>query len=105
MDRWKIADIEALALIGHEGGLTKKGTRPRFKLVDGEVDAFLGLQEIETAMAPLQLDPSRWLRKPLKGDPFCGTTPLAFITRTGTSGIRATIRFILQSGLRMSVSG
>jgi len=29
MDRWKLSDVEALNLIGHPGGLTKKGTRPR----------------------------------------------------------------------------
>ena len=61
MDRWQVADAEALRLIGHPGGLTKKGTRPRSKMVGGEVVAFLGLKEIDTVLIPLDISPSRWL--------------------------------------------
>ena len=44
MDAWQVEDMQALALIGHPGGLTKKGTRPRFKLVGDEVTMVRGLR-------------------------------------------------------------
>ncbi len=104
MDRWQVADSQALELLGHASGLTKKGTRPRFKLAGGEVDAFLGLQEIDTALVPLKLDPGRWLHEVRKEGPFGGATPLAYLTQARSDGIRAAIRFLLQSGLRLSMS-
>ena len=104
MDRWEVADTEALRLVGHSGGLTKKGTRPRFKLDGDEVEAFLGLQEIDTAVDALKLRPSAWLRQPIKEQPFGGSVPLAFLVREALPGIRVVLRFLLQSGLRMSVT-
>ena len=104
MDRWGIPDIAALELIGHPGGLTKKGTRPRFKLVGEEVDMLRGLQEIDAALMPLQLDPKDWLDQPLKAEPFGGATPLVYLTQTRLTGIRDTIRYILQNGLELSMS-
>jgi hypothetical protein len=104
MDRWSIPDIAALELIGHPGGLTKKGTRPRFKLVGQEVDMLRGLLEIDAALMPLQLDPRDWLNQPLKAEPFGGATPIVYLTRTHLKGIRDTIRYILQNGLELSMS-
>ena len=104
MDRWEVADADALRLLGHPGGLTKKGTRPRFKLAGDEVEAFLGLQEIDTAVDALKLRPSAWLRQPIKEQPFGGTAPLAFLVREALPGMRVVLRFLLQSGLRMSVT-
>jgi hypothetical protein len=104
MDRWSIPDIPALELIGHLGGLTKKGTRPRFRLVGEEVDMLRGLQEIDAALVPLQLDPRDWLDQPLKAEPFGGATPMVYLTRTRLKGIRDTIRYILQIGLELSMS-
>jgi hypothetical protein len=104
MDRWSIPDIPALELIGHLGGLTKKGTRPRFRLVGEEVDMLRGLQEIDAALVPLQLDPRNWLDQPLKAEPFGGATPMVYLTRTRLKGIRDTIRYILQNGLELSMS-
>ncbi len=104
MDRWEVADTDALRLVGHPGGLTKKGTRPRFKLGGDEIEVFLGLQEIDTALDALKLRPSSWLRQAIKEQPFGGMVPLLFLTRDALPGIRATLRFLLQSGLRMSVT-
>ncbi len=104
MDRWEVADADALRLVGHPGGLTKKGTRPRFKLGGDEIAAFLGLQEIDTALDALKLRPSSWLRQAVKEQPFGGTVPLGFLTREALPGIRATLRFLLRSGLSMSVT-
>jgi hypothetical protein len=104
MDSWKVPDLQALDLIGHPGGLTKKGTRPRFKLAGEEVDMLHGLQEIDAALSPLGLDAPLRLNEPVEGAPFEGSTPLAFLVRTRISGLRETIRFILQHGLRMSMA-
>ena len=104
MDRWEVSVTDALRLVGHAGGLTKKGTRPRFKLDGDEIEAFLGLQEIDTALEALKLRPTSWLRLPIKEQPFSGTDPLAFLAREALAGIRVTLRFLLQSGLRMSMT-
>ncbi len=64
----------------------------------------LGLQEIDTALVPLKLDPGRWLHGARKEGPFGGATPLAYLTQARSDGIRATIRSLLQSGLRLSMS-
>ena len=104
MDRWRIPDEAALDLIGHPGGLTKQGTRPRFRLTGEAADLFQGLLEIDAALGLLKLDPGAWLNGPIKAKPFAGATPLAFLTGTRMPGARSTIRFVLQNGLRMSLS-
>ena len=75
IDRWKLSDGEALDLIGHSGGLTKKGTRPRFKLVGREAVLFSHLREIESALSPLAKDTAAWMRQPNKAAPFRGQSP------------------------------
>ena len=104
MDTWRIGDMEALALIGHPGGLTKKGTRPRFKLVGDEVTMYRGLKEIASALTSLQLEPRAWLTRPIEAAPFGGTTPMTYLTERRLVGVRDTIRFILQQGLKLSMS-
>jgi hypothetical protein len=104
MDQWHVEDIAALALIGHPGGLTKKGTRPRFKLVGDEVAMFRGFQEIGAALTALQLEPKAWLNQRIKAAPFGGATPIAYLTKQKLDGVQDTIRFVLQQGLKLSVS-
>ena len=103
MDRWVIPDKEALDLLGYPGGLTKKGTRPRFKLTGEEVEMFRVLQEIDGALPPLKLDPATWFQQPNRDALFNGAAPLAFLTRMRLPGARSTIRFLLQHGLAMSM--
>ena len=104
MDAWGVDDMQALALIGHPEGLTKKGTRPRFKLVGDEVTMFRGLKEIASALTSLQVEPRAWLTRPIKAAPFGGITPLAYLIEQRVAGVRDTIRFILQQGLKLSMS-
>ena len=104
MDKWRVPDAQALDLIGHPGGLTKKGTRPRFKLTGDEVEMLRGLQEIDAALVPLKLDAARGFYEPVKEVPFEGATPLAFLVQTRLAGVRETIRFIVRHGLKMSMS-
>jgi hypothetical protein len=105
MDRWGVADPDALALIDHPGGLTKKGTRPRFKLVGAEADMLHRLQEIDGALTSLALDQGKWLYQAIAGPPFLGTTPIAFMTQNRAAGAREVSRYILQQGLRSSLGG
>ncbi len=104
MDRWKVPDSAALELIGHPRGLTKKGTRPRFRLQGDEVDMLAGLQEVDAALTPLKLEPERWVHAVVEEAPFQGATPLAYMTGTRLAGVREALRFILRHGLRMSMS-
>jgi hypothetical protein len=104
MDRWQIPDVAALELIGHDGGLSKKGTRPRFKLLGEEVEMVKLLLEIDSTLSTLDLDPETWLGKSIKDAPFQGATLLSYLTANGFKGARETSRYILKNGLRLSMS-
>lgn len=104
MDRWKLSDVEALALIGHIGGMTKKGTRPRFKVAGQEAKLFGQLREIDTALSPLVSDSAAWIRQPINEAPFRGQTAVAYITRHGVDGAREVARMVLMTGLRQPTS-
>jgi hypothetical protein len=104
MDRWDVPDTAALKLIGHPGGLTKKGTRPRFRLANDKVDMLAGLEEIDAGLSALKLDPRSWIHHPAREVPFRGATPLAYMTEARMAGVRETLRFILRHGLTMSMS-
>jgi hypothetical protein len=105
MDQWNVPDLAALQMIGHAGGLSKKGTRPRFKLLGEEADMVRRLVEIDEALSALELDPEDWLNKPVKAPPFKGATVLDYLTHNGLEGARETSRYILKNGLKLSVSG
>jgi HEPN domain-containing protein len=101
MECWKIGDLEALDLIRHPGGLTKKGTRPRFRLVGPEAELFTYLKEIDTALKALGTEPADWIHQPIKEDPFKGTIPLAHIAHGGVVGARDVVRKIMATGLQL----
>jgi hypothetical protein len=100
MESWKVTDLAALDLIGHSGGLTKKGTRPRFRLIGPEAELFSYLREIGTGLKTLGKEPAEWIRQPIMEDPFKGATPVAHITQGGVVGARDVIRQIMALGLR-----
>ena len=103
MDRWGIGDLEALDLLGHGGGLTKKGTRPRFRLVGSEAALFAVLREIDATLTLASLDPAEWLRTPKKGAPLGGRTPVATIAAAGAAGARSVHHLAVQESLKRSV--
>jgi hypothetical protein len=76
IDRWKVGDVAALDLIGHSGGLTKKGSRPRFKLTGAEAEVYGYLREIDSALEPHGIDPADWIQRPISEAPFNRDTPL-----------------------------
>jgi hypothetical protein len=103
MGRWKVEDMEALHLIGHREGLTKKGTRPRFRVTGPQAELFSFLREIDAALESLGRDPADWIREPIKEAPFRGATPLTHISRQGLVGARNVVRKILAVGLRQPI--
>jgi hypothetical protein len=103
MDHWKVPDLAALELIGHVGGLTKQGTRPRFRVKGEEAKLFSLLQEIDASLKSLGVAPDDWLRKPIAEKPFSGATPLEQIARHHREGAQAVIRRIMKASLLSSV--
>ena len=104
MDRWALPDLAALRLIGHNGGLSKSGTRLRFKLLEEEVEMVKLLFEIDQAIRNLGLDPQSWVDKPIKAEPFAGSTPISYLTRTRLQGTQQVGRYILKNGLKLSMA-
>ncbi len=105
MDRWGIGDLEALGLLGHPGGLTRKGTRPRFRLSDQEASTLAQLREMDDALSVLELDARDWLRVPIKSLPFRGRAPLDLLLREHAAGADAVHRFVVRLGMRQSLAG
>ena len=103
MDRWNVPDLDALALLGHAGGLTRKGTRPRFKLADPETDMLIHLQDIDAALRSAGLDPRKWLWNAVAEAPLLGVTPIAFLTQNRLSGVHDLGHYIFRQGLRLSL--
>jgi hypothetical protein len=99
MDRWRVEDLAALDLIGHSGGLSKKGTRPRFRLPGEKAPLFHLLREIDAALGALGAPPDVWLRRSIASTPFSGATPLQHISVRGQQGARDVIRRIMKLGL------
>ncbi len=104
MDRWQVADLASLALIGHGGGLTQKATRPRFKLQPEETEMLKLLLELDQAVANLGLDPAAWVNKPIKEPPFEGANPIAYLSKNGLAGPQKVARYILKNGLKLSMA-
>jgi hypothetical protein len=103
VDHWQLPDLDALQLIGHAGGLTQKGTRPRFKLSDGEAEVVAAMHALDATLAQLGLDPAQWLSAPLRPDPFRGAAPLDVIRKGRLQGLRDVSRYLTQMSLRLSL--
>jgi hypothetical protein len=103
VDRWQVPDTDALALIGHEGGLTRKGTRPRFTLKGEETRRFANLAAIERLLIDIEGEAGPWLRRSQAGAPFARRKPLAFMVAGGAPAIDETRRFLEKQALRKSL--
>jgi outer membrane biosynthesis protein TonB len=103
VDHWQLPDLEALRLIGHAGGLTQKGTRPRFKLSDSEAEVVAAMHALDATLAQLGLDPATWLSVPLRPDPFRGAAPRDIIRKGRLQGLRDVSRYLTQMSLRLSL--
>ncbi len=105
MDHWRVTDLVALALIGHGGGLTRKGTRPRFRLSGGEPARYAALRRLDTALDALGLDPGEWLATPRTEAGFGGDAPLAVLQRDGEAGARQLLHLLNRQGLAAGAGG
>ena len=103
MNRWGVADLDALDLIGRSGGLSKQGTRPRFKLQGEEADIARRLFEIDNVMTSSGLASKSWVNKPIRATPFNGATPAAFIAKDGAAGAQEVSRYLLRNRLQLSL--
>jgi hypothetical protein len=105
VDHWQLPDLDALQLIGHAGGLTQKGTRPRFKLSDGEAEAEVvsAMRALDDTLSQLSLEPAEWLSEPLRADPFQDAAPLDVIRKNRLQGLRDVSRHLTQMSLRLSL--
>jgi hypothetical protein len=104
MDRWGVSDLAALQLLHHQGGLTRKGTRPRFRLQGEEAEMAGRLSEIDQSLSGLRADHRKWLNKPIQNAPFNGATLIEYLTVKGVSGAKDVNLYILKNGLKLSVS-
>lgn len=104
MDDWSVPALTALDLIGHDGGLSKTGKRPRFKLTGSERQMARFLFEINEALTNLHLEPAVWMHRGIKASPFNGATPLAFLQGEGIGGSRKLSRYLLMNGLKLSMA-
>lgn len=103
VNHWQLPDLDALQLIGHAGGLTKKGTRPRFKLSDSEAEVVATMRALDATLAQLGLDPAQWLSQPLRPEPFRGAAPRDVIRKGQLQGLRDVNRYLTQMSLRLSL--
>ncbi len=103
MDRWRITDLDALAMIGHRGGLTKRGTRPRFRLLGREAERYPVLRRIDAALWMLDLAPD-WLHDPQPASPFKGRTPCALLVADPDRGGSDTLQVLNRRGLRAAIT-
>jgi hypothetical protein len=103
IDRWEIADEAALDLLGHAGGLTKRGTRPRFTLTQDEAHRLANLLAIDRLLTDIEGKPGPWLRRRNAAAPFARTSPAGFMAKGGAPAIDATRRFLEKLALKKSL--
>jgi hypothetical protein len=103
MDRWGIPDERALQLLGHEGGLTRTGGRPRFTLSPEEVRRLDYLREIGTALELMFGAAGPWLQQPASALPFRGQAPLDYMIARGLPGLAEAHRFLARSALSQAL--
>ncbi len=103
MDRWGVADELALQLLGHSGGLTSTGKRPRFTLTAEEAKRLEYLVEIGNSLELMFGDAGAWLKQRTSALPFHGLTPLDYMAVRGGAGVAEVLRFLARFGLRQAL--
>ncbi len=103
MDRWGVSDETALRLLGHPGGLTSTGKRPRFTLTPEEATRLEYLTEIGNSLELMFGDAGEWLRQRTSALPFHGLAPLDYMAVRGSAGIAEVLRFLARFGMKQAL--
>lgn len=105
MDRWGIADEQALDLIDEPGGMPQSGRRPRFSLTADQARRLEYLLDIDTNLNESWggEDAGKWLARENPGPVFSGRSPLEHMIRHGQPGIADVLRFLHHWGLKQSL--
>lgn len=103
MDRWGVPDEQALKLLGHPGGLTSTGKRPRFTLSEAEARRLGYLREVGANLELMFGEAGAWLKQRTNALPFHGLTPLEYMVQRGQAGIAEVLRFLARFGLGQSL--
>jgi hypothetical protein len=104
MDRLRVPDEKALALIDRPGGLTRAGKRPRFSLTTEQGRRLSYLLEIEANLLRSGQDPGGWIARKSASRPFGGRSPLDYMTAHGLPGFAEALKFLNRQALRRSAS-
>ncbi|MBE9606991.1 hypothetical protein IAI18_19175 [Acetobacteraceae bacterium H6797] len=102
-DQWGLKDLEALALVGHKGGLTSKGTRPRFKLSDAQREIVASMASLRDTLEASGLDQRQWMARRIKEAPFGGARPVDLIRRQGPEALHELGRYLARMALKLSI--
>lgn len=97
MDRWKIPDAQALALIDHPPAASG---RPRFAMGSEQITRLTLLREIEQAAAGIYGDAATWLRKPNSEALFGRRSPVAMMAEEGIDGMERVLHQLQESAWR-----
>jgi hypothetical protein len=103
MERWKVADADALQLIGFAGKIGKSGKRPRFRFLPAHKRATVFLVEIDIALEASGQS-NEWLHRKIRAAPFSGRSPLAVIKAEGEVGLEKTLQYLHRSVWKSAIS-
>jgi hypothetical protein len=93
MERWKVADADALQLIGFAAKIGKAGKRPRFRFLPAHQRATAFLAEIDMALQASGQSVD-WVHKKIQAAPFNGRPPLALMKAEGEGGLEKTLQHL-----------
>jgi hypothetical protein len=102
IDKWQIADEKALRLLGHEGGLTSTGKRPRFTLTVDEARRVPYLRQIDLVLETV-FGGTDWLSKPIRQTPFKGLSPIDFMIKNQMPAFAEVLRYLNRLALSKAV--
>jgi hypothetical protein len=102
MDRWKVADAEALELIRFAGKLGKSGKRPRFRFITRQARLVSYLLEVDSALAAVGYDEA-WLHRRVRAAPYSGRPPLSYMIEGQEPAIADVLSHLVHLGLTASL--
>ncbi len=103
IDRWRVADEQALALIGGPPR-PASGKRPRFRLAGAQVDRYELLRAIDRHLEDLRLEPAPWLATRITEKPFGRKTPAAFMAAGGPEAVALVLHYLERLAFKASLT-